>query len=154
MANTKSEQDALHFLRSQRLGVISGVKENGTPHSALIYYVASPTFSIYFFTKTNTKKYETFQKNPIAAFVVGSSDFPQVIQMEGTIRVVPREEQDPSMISELLTTVSSNPMYPAPLVRMDDAEVVLMELKPTWLRWADFAFGRPNNNEIFFEIIK
>ena len=149
----QKREDALAFLKKHSLGSISSAGEDIRPHSAFVYYWADDDFSIYFFTKKNSRKYTAFLKNPEAAFAMAGTDAPHTIQMEGKISIVPREEQIMKVISALTKIVTSSETFFAPLFKAPPGETVLMRLEPRWIRWADFSFGVPGD-EIFYEIEK
>lgn len=49
------------FLAGQQVGVLSTVNEDGSPHGAVIYFALDPGFTLYFLTKTGTRKYANLQ---------------------------------------------------------------------------------------------
>ncbi|MDE1919327.1 MAG: pyridoxamine 5'-phosphate oxidase family protein [Patescibacteria group bacterium] len=151
---TKEERLALSFLHAHRTGVIASVTKDGKPHAATIYYYAADDFSIYFITKVNTKKYQLYKDNSQVAFVASDEQVPQTVQVEGTVEEVPYENQDMKTIANLTEIMAGNSTFTAPLTKLDAAKVVLMKITPTWLRFADFAFGHHESDTVFFEVKK
>ena len=147
----QNDKKALEFLSKHKTGVIASVTTDGVPHAATVYFTAGDDFSIYFLTKTSTKKYKIFTENGVIAFVVSSEEEPQTVQLQGVVKEVAREDQSMRIMERLLHNVTSNPLYTAPLSKLEDAKVVLMKITPHWLRWSDFTLGTSNPDTIFFE---
>src|SRR3989338_5189535 len=84
---------ALQFLKSHTAGVLASVGEGGKPHASVVYYTSDDTFSIFFVTLASSRKYQAIKANPWGAFVVGTLDVPQTLQIEGPI-VELRQNED------------------------------------------------------------
>lgn len=154
MEPADKKQQALSFLHGHRTGVVASVTKDGQPHAATIYYYVADDFSIYFLTKVSTKKYQIHKETRQVAFVVSDDQVPQTVQIEGTIDEVLPEKQDMKILANLTEIITANATYPAPLTKLGESGVVLMKIVPTWLRFADFAFGHHESDTVFFEIKK
>ncbi len=143
---------ALAFLRSHTAGVLASASPEGKPHASAIYYVADNDFNIYFFTLLGGRKFAAMRANPSVAFVVGTLDVPQTLQMEGTV-VEMRNQQDWSAhVADLVKVLTSNSVYYAPITKLDPSETVLMWLQPKWVRWADYASPESGSKKVLTEI--
>lgn len=154
MESTDKKHQALSFLHGHRTGVVASVTKDGKPHAATIYYYVADDFSIYFLTKVSTKKYQIHKETQRVAFVVSDEQIPQTVQIEGTIEEVSPENQDMKILANLTEIITMNATYPAPLTKLGNSGVVLMKIVPTWLRFADFAFGHHESDTVFFEVKK
>ncbi len=144
--------EALAFLKAHKAGVLASVSPEGKPHASAIYYVADDDFNIYFLTLFGSRKFAAMQANPSVAFVVGTLDVPQTLQLEGVV-VEMRNSQDWSAhVADLVKVLTSNSVYYAPITKLDPSEVVLMWIQPKWLRWADYASPESGSKNVLTEI--
>ena len=144
---------ALDFLKSHTAGVLGTVSREGKPHASVVYYTCDDAFSVFFVTLITSRKYAAMKANPNAAFVVGTLDVPQTLQMEGVVTELhANDEMMGKKLPELLQRLSSNSTYFAPITKMDPADIVLMWLQPKWIRWADYATALSGNTNVFAEL--
>src|SRR5665213_1105517 len=76
-ADPQKKEDAIAFLKSHRVGVLSTLAEDGRPRARTIYFASDTDFNIYFLTFSNTRKAEDLSKHPQAAFTVSVEEKPQ-----------------------------------------------------------------------------
>lgn len=143
---------ALQFLKSHTAGVLASVGRDGKPHASVVYYTSDDQFSIYFITLASSRKYEALTANPWAAFVVGTLDMPQTLQIEGPVVELRRNEDMRAKLPELLERLTSNAKYFAPITKMDPASIVVMWMEAKWIRWADYAQPLSGNENVFTEL--
>ncbi len=142
---------ALEFLKSHTAGVIATVAKDYTPHASAVFYVADDQFNVYFLTKVGSRKHAAISAHPQAAFTVGRLDIPQTLQIEGMASEIQSDEEKAQYVPELMKTLMENNPHYIPVAKMDSA-VVLMWLRPTWVRWADFSALGAGNEAVFTEI--
>lgn len=148
----KASAEALAFLRAHKAGVVATISREGHPHASAVYYTCDDTFSIYFLTLASSRKYMAASANPWAAFVVGTQDIPQTLQIEGPISELKGNEETQVRIAELMKVLISNGTYYAPITKLDPADTVLMWIQPKWIRWADYSSPLSGDKNIFTEI--
>ena len=143
---------ALEFLKSHTAGVLATLSREGTPHASVVYYTCDDAFSVFFVTLISSRKYAAMKANPNAAFVVGTLDVPQTLQMEGVVtELTAGDEMMGKKLPELLQRLTSNATYFAPITKLDPADIVVMWLQPKWIRWADYATPEAGNKNVFTE---
>lgn len=154
MAPTPDEarKDALAFLKRHSIGVVATAGPRGTAHASMVYYTAGDDFSVYFLTLLNTRKYRTLTDNPHAAFVVATPEIPQTIQIEGLAMDISLDEEAAARKEELFETLNKNAQFYAPITKLDPATTAVLWLRPTWVRWADYAFGGDSTKQVQVEI--
>lgn len=152
MDNQRSKQDAFAFLQRHKTGVVATVARDGQPHASAVHYVVDDDFNVYFMTLMNSRKYSALQTNPKVAFAVGTQDIPQVIQIEGTATDITTGSDAPMHKEEIMQVLNSNPTFYSPLSRLDAAESAIIWIKPSWVRWADYAFAKTGTEHIYKSI--
>ncbi|HWP61761.1 MAG TPA: pyridoxamine 5'-phosphate oxidase family protein [Candidatus Paceibacterota bacterium] len=143
---------ALEFLRSHTAGVLATVSREGKPHASVVYYTSDEHFSIYFLTLASSRKYQAMQANPWAAFVVGTMDVPQTLQIEGPVVQLHAEDEMGKHLPDLMQRLTSNATYFAPITKMDPADIVVMWLEAKWIRWGNYAISENGNEHVFTEL--
>ncbi len=152
MDETPARSQALEFLKSHSAGVLATASLDGQPHGSAIYYVCDDNFNIYFFTLLNSRKRSAMSTNPKVAFTVGTQDVPQTLQMEGSVTELQQGDDLSAHVSDLVRVLTTNSIYYAPITQLDRSTVILMWIKPNWVRWADYAAFKSGNKNIFTEI--
>ena len=148
----KAKAAALSFLKHNVIGTFATVSPSGQPHASLVYYASNDRFIIYFSTLVSTRKYADIMAHPFAAFTVSTADMPQTLQLEGAVSVVAAEERMEKDLALLIQPLTSNKIYQWPIAKFTPAEVVVMRLEPTWVRWGDFANFEQGTEKLFCEI--
>lgn len=148
----RSRQDALAFLKHNCTGVLATMPGDHQVHASMIYYVADDDFNIYFLTFSNTRKFHALQAHPQVAFTVATPDVPQTLQIEGMAADISFDEEAAAKKTELLEVLKSNPGFYAPITKLDPAELVVIWIRPTWIRWANYAFGEAGTDHVITEI--
>jgi len=148
----RAHADALAFLQRHKTGVLATVSAEGNAHASMVYYTADNNFNIYFLTLINTRKYSSIQAHPQVAFTVSTPDVPQTLQIEGMAMDISLDEEAVQKKDTLFEVLNSNPWFYAPVTKMDPATSVIVWVRPTWVRWADYAFEQDGNQHIFKEI--
>lgn len=150
LENTR--KDALAFLTRHKIGVLATVSAAGNPHASMVHYMADENFNIYILTLINSRKYAALSAHPQVAFTVSTPDVPQTLQIEGVAMDISLDEEASKKKDELFNVLNSNNWFDAPVTKLDPAESVIVWIRPTWIRWADFAFQQSGNTNVFKEI--
>lgn len=146
----RARADALTFLKNHKVGVIATFAGEYQVHATMVYYTADDEFNIYFMTFINTRKFKAIQAHPQVAFTVSTQDVPQTLQIEGMAMDISLDQDAAAKKDELLKVLNSNPWFYPPPAKLDPTESVVVWIRPTWIRWADYAFAPAGN--VFKEI--
>ena len=137
----KVRKEALAFLKTHATGVLATISPSGEPHARTVYFACDDTFSIYFVTHGDTRKWADIKDHSRAAFVVSGEKIPQTVQIEGTVTNLTNTALiDPALV-DLTIVLLSNTIYFAPITRFSPADMVFLKLTPDWVRWGDFSKG-------------
>ncbi len=139
----------LQFLSTQRLSVISTADpETSTPESALIAFVELEDLSLYFQTKSHTRKAENLSKNQHVSFVIGLTLAESTtVQYQGeATRVTDAGEIERA---KQLFRAKDSPAVP----HLDHPDAVLFKVTPTWVRFSDYSQGKPLIEELQFQSV-
>ena len=147
-----ARKDALAFLKQHKTGVLATVTAEGNAHASMVYYEVDDKFNVYFMTLINSRKFKALSEHPQVAFTVSGPNVPQTVQMEGMAMDISLDEEASKKKDELMLVLNSNPWFYAPITKLDPAEVVIVWIKPTWIRWADYAFEQSGSAHVLKEI--
>lgn len=147
-----ARKDALAFLKRHKTGVLATIGGENQVHSSMLYYIADDNFNIYFVTLINSRKFQAISQHPQVAFTVATPDIPQTLQIEGLATDISLDEEAAKKQEELFGVLNSNNWFYAPITKLDPAEHVIVWIRPTWIRWADYAFEASGNKNVFKEI--
>lgn len=147
-----ARKDARAFLNRHKTGVLAAVSPEGNVHASMVYYTADADFNVYFLTLINSRKFEALSAHPQVAFTVATESTPQTLQIEGMAMDISLDEEAAKRKDELFKILNSNPWFYPPVSKLDPAETVVVWIKPTWVRWADYAFEQNGSSHVFKEI--
>ena len=147
-----ARKDALSFLRRHKTGVLATNAHEYQVHASMVYYTADNDFNIYFLTLVNTRKFKALGAHPQVAFTVSNPDVPQTLQIEGVAMDISLEEEVAKKKDELFEVLNSNQWFAGPVTKLDPALSAIIWIRPTWIRWADYAFAESGNEYVFKEI--
>jgi general stress protein 26 len=148
----RARKDALAFLKRHKTGVIATTPGENSVQASMIYYVADEKFNVYFLTQTNSRKFKALEAHPQVAFTVSTMETPQTLQIEGMAVDLSLDVEAAEKKDELFAVLNSNPWFYTPIAKLDPAESALVWIRPTWIRWADFAFADTGSAHVFTEI--
>lgn len=147
-----ARKDALSFLRHHRVGVLATVSGRGEAHASMVHYVADDEFNVYILTLINSRKFKAIEEHPQVAFTIAVPDVPQTLQIEGKAMDISLDEEAKAKKVELFEALNSNPWFYGPISKLDPAETVVVWIRPTWVRWADYAFAPMGTENVLKEI--
>lgn len=148
-----ARRDALSFLKNHKVGVLASVSAEGKPQASTVFYVTDDNFNIYILTLVNTRKYKAIDAHPEVAFTVYTPQVPQTLQLEGMATDLMNDPEAPKKKDELFAALNSNPWFYAPITKLDPAESAIIWIRPTWVRWADYAFAPQGSDQVFKQIL-
>lgn len=144
--------DALAFLKRNRTGVLGTAGHENFPHVSAVHYWADDDFSIYFLTLPSSRKYKALAAHPQVAFTVLREDVPQTVQIEGMAQDITMGLEMKEKKEKILESLRANPFFFPPISKLDPEEPAIIWIKPTWIRWADYAFAQYGTDRVFKEI--
>ncbi len=130
-------EEALTFLRSQRVGVLAVRMPDGAPHAATIHFVYSPALDKFIVrTSPESRKVESVkQGETTGSFVIGSSEAEmKTLQMDGVVKLEDSEEIQDAYLGGLTDKSKESPD-------------VYLTFTPTWWRYTDWTL--PEGKRIF-----
>lgn len=119
----------LSLLRSQDLGVIATINEDGSPEAAVVGIAEREDLSIVFGTASSTRKYQNISRDGRVALVIGWDD--ATVQYEGRAEELFGEERDKAAQEHLLKLPGSEKFSKL-------ASQAYFKVTPTWIRYTDF----------------
>ena len=146
-----ARKDALAFLTRHKTGVLA-TAEGDALHASTVYYTADHDFNIFILTHSNSRKFKALQEHPKVAFTVSTPDVPQTLQIEGIAMDITLDEEAAKKKDELVGVLNSNNWFYGPITKLDPAERVIVWIRPTWIRWADYAFEESGSEHVLTEI--
>lgn len=123
------QQEALDFLKTQRVGVLAIKMPDGTPHGATLHFAnREDPLTFIFLTTPTYRKVEPLRKGESAAsFVVGTSEeVMKTLQMDGIARLDDTEELRNVYFTKFPDKLGKHP------------EDVFFTFTPTWWRYTDW----------------
>ena len=126
-----NRRDLHAFIVQHRLGVVSSIGPDGAPQSALVGIAASTDIEIVFDTTTSTRKYANLVARPRCSVVVGWTG-EQTVQLEGVA-----EELVGSELERLRAVYFE--AWPDGPSRLKWPGITHFVIRPTWIRYSDFA---------------
>ncbi|MDP2665745.1 MAG: hypothetical protein Q8P23_03905 [bacterium] len=130
------EQRVLDFLDTNRVGVLSVLLKDGSPHGATLHFSHqnNPT-KFFFLTDRKYKKCDALLGgNPVrASFVLGFSEAEmKTLQLDGSVRVVSDVEELATLKDIHFKKITTAKEYE------NDPDSVFLEFIPTWWQYSDY----------------
>ncbi|MBL8179270.1 MAG: pyridoxamine 5'-phosphate oxidase family protein [Bryobacterales bacterium] len=135
--------DLLALLRRERYAVASTVNAEGKPQSALVGIAVTDGFDLIFDTLAGTRKAANLRRDPRIAFVIGptANNASCTVQYEGVAEELTGEDRDAML-----------PLYyevfPDGRPRRNWPGLIYFRVKPTWIRYSNYAFDPPEIVEL------
>ncbi len=130
-----TQSDLYQFMSRHKLGVLGSIGNAGTPQSALVGVAVTPNLELVFDTVKHTRKYPNLKARPACSFVIGW-DAEQTVQYEGQAE----ELQPPDLARYQEIYFKAWPDGPS---RLSWPGIVYFLVRPTWIRYSDFAQDPP-----------
>lgn len=152
MERRPARTGALAFLKRNRTGIIATAGHDNHPHASAVHYIADDDFNIYFLTLPSSRKYKALSAHPQVAFTIVREDVPQTIQIEGMAKDISLDAEAVEKRKQVMTALEANPFFFPPISKLDPEITAVIWLRPTWIRWADYAFAQYGTDRVFKEI--
>jgi general stress protein 26 len=142
LCNTMNDiikREVFNFLNDNNLGYLATISNENEPHCAAVYYIIEPEFSIYFISKSVSKKVKNILNNPKTAFTVAEKDdIPKTAQMQGTTVQI---EANTEIIHKLsVSSLKNNDFFP-PSIKLPGSGLSLMKFTPHKIQWVSGNFS-------------
>ena len=132
--------ELVRFLRKYKLAVQASVAPGGAPQAAVVGFAVSDELEVVFDTTEDTRKYRNLRADPRIALVIGWDD-EITAQIDGLADFPTGEELD--RVRECYFVV-----YPDGRERLAWPGITHVRVRPTWIRYSDFASYSPHVVEV------
>jgi Pyridoxamine 5'-phosphate oxidase len=134
----KTKAELLAFLRRYRVAVEASVSSSVAPQAAIVGIAVGEDFEVVFDTVETTRKAQNLRQNPRIALVLGGwgAGEEQTVQYEGVADEPSGAELE--RVRELYFSA-----YPDGRERLSWPGLIHVRVRPSWLRYSDFAQSPP-----------
>lgn len=131
-------EELLRFLRGHRMAVEASVSAEGGPQAAVVGIVVTDAFEILFDTLDATRKISNLRRHPRIAFVIGgiADGEERTAQVEGIA-----DEPRGAELERLKALYFAR--FPDGREREKWPGITYVRVRPTWIRYSDFAQDPP-----------
>jgi general stress protein 26 len=102
MEKSETRQKIYNFLSESPVCVLSTVNDDGTPYSTTIYIYPADDLSVYFLSKSETKKIENIKKNDAVMLVSYDAKSQTNIQVSGKATEVKDESSSKEIFAKII----------------------------------------------------
>jgi len=133
-----TNNDLLEFLRSHALAVQASISPAGTPQAAVIGFVVTDDFEIFFDSVTTDRKVRNLRQNPAIVLVIGglTNGDERTAQFEGIA-----DEPVDTELERLKAFYFSR--FPTGRERQQWPGIVYIRARPRWIRYSDYNQNPP-----------
>ncbi len=130
--------ELLRFMRTEKYAVQASVSPSGAPQAAVVGIVVTDAFEVFFDTLGTSRKAQHLRQNPAIALVIGSTagDAAQTVQYEGLA-----DEPSGPELERLMTFYCAR--FPDGQERQQWPDITFVRVRPTWIRYSNFAADPP-----------
>lgn len=140
--NTVTKKEVLAFLKAPRIGVLSTVNKDGTPHAAALYVVSDSDFNLTFVTPERTAKFANIVEQPQVVYTLTDEESKETLSVYGEARKQP-DDQLPQALEQLAAklAVGERHVESLPLLRFKGQKKVVVTIKATSILFRRFTNG-------------
>ena len=140
-----TQMDILEFVRGHSLGVQASVSPSLTPQAAVVGFIVTEDFELFFDTVESTRKVANLRQNSTIAFVIGglADGDERTVQYEG----VADEPKGPEL-EQLKERYFRR--FPHGRARQHWPGILYLRVRPRWLRFSNFNTTPPDIVECRF----
>jgi uncharacterized protein YhbP (UPF0306 family) len=126
--------ELLAFMRDHSLAVQASVSPSSAPQAAVVGFVVSDSFEVFFDSVDSTRKVTNLRRNPRVALVIGgpTEGNERTVQYEGVV-----DEPGGDDLERLKRLYFSR--FPNGPSRQSWPGLVYLRARPTWIRYSDFS---------------
>jgi general stress protein 26 len=135
----------LEFMRSHSVAAEASVSPSGRPQAAVVGFVVTDDFEVFFDTVDSTRKAANLRQNPSISFVIGGFGVgdERTVQFQGIVDSPGGAELE--RLKELYFD-----RFPDGRDRVNWPGLVYLRARPTWIRFSDFSRAPPEIVEFDF----
>lgn len=141
------------YINDNPIAVLSTIGKDGAPRGAAIYvYADQEKHRVYFLTKSQTQKYIDIQSNESVSLTIVNPRENSTVQATGKAFTVHDSQALDAVTKQM---VRANPLaseWIPPVSKLEAGHYVVVEVKLTHARLAEFAGMELNREEIFTEV--
>lgn len=153
MSLSEKYSKIIAYIYENPIATLSTVSEDGTPHGAAVYVCPdNEKHVVYFLTKNETEKYTNIQKNDAVSLTIVNPGENSTLQATGKAFTV-HDSQALDAVTRRM--VRANPLatqWLPPVSRLEAGQYVVVGVKLTRARLAEFNGMELNREEIFTEV--
>lgn len=140
-----TREDVLAFVRGYSLAVEASVSASLAPQAAVVGFVATDAFELFFDTVASTRKVANLRANARIAFVIGGflSGDERTVQYEGVVDEPSGPDLD-RLKAEYFRTFPDGPQ------RQQWPGITYFRVRPHWIRYSDYSASPPEIVEFDF----
>lgn len=155
-----SKEDAYHFLNKIPLGVFGTVSNENEPNLSTLFYVVDKDLNFYFITRSHTKKVQNIERGSKVFIVVSDRRSLTTVHAQGTAVQLSGIDKI-KVIFKMFTDVYRNQdiiekgnlfNWAPPISNIEKGDIVICEVKPDWIRYADYKNISPLDENAFQEV--
>jgi len=141
------------YINDNPIATLGTIGEDGAPRGAAVYvYADQEKHVVYFLTKNETQKYIDIQANPRVSLTIVNPKQNSTVQAAGKAFTVHDSQALDAVTKQM---VRANPLaseWIPPVSRLEAGQYVVVGVKLTHARLAEFAGMELNREEIFTEV--
>lgn len=131
---TLTKEDVHHFIRQNKLAVLSTVDDQGFPHAAPIYYITDEQYNFYFMTATQTSKHSNILSHSHVSLTIVNMEENTTLQVKGEAAECPTKITDVlQMLAEKLNQADTFPDT-IPFMSFKNHEKMAIQIVPTEIK--------------------
>lgn len=132
--------EAITFLQSQEIAVLSSADKAGVVYGAVVYYVTDEQHRIYSLTKADTTKARNIIAHNRVALTIFDAVNDQTLQLQGTAKIETDEKIKRHIFDQIMKPHKYSRGYKLPPVAWIDAGMfVIVTVTPTSGNYSDFS---------------
>jgi general stress protein 26 len=145
MTSRASKATVLEFVRGHSVAAMASVSPAGVPQTAVVGFVATDAFELFFDTVESTRKAANLRRNPSIAFTIGGfgPGDERTVQFQGIADSPSGAELE--RLKELYFR-----RFPDGRDRLSWPGLIYLRARPTWVRYSDFGRAPPEIVELDF----
>jgi uncharacterized protein YhbP (UPF0306 family) len=138
--------ELLHFMRGHSLAIEASVSQSKVPQAAVVGFIVTDDFEVFFDTIDTTRKALNLRQNPNIAFVVGglTKGDERTVQYEGVADEPAGAELE--RLKELYFV-----RFPDGPDRLRWPGLIYIRVRPRWMRFSNFNQAPPEIVEFTFD---
>ncbi|HEX8762425.1 MAG TPA: pyridoxamine 5'-phosphate oxidase family protein [Candidatus Saccharimonadales bacterium] len=140
------------YIYDNPIATFSTVGEDGTPHGAVVYVCPdAEKHVVYFLTKNETKKYKDMQHNDNVSLTIVNPKQNSTLQATGRAFTVHDSQALDAVTKRMVRANPFASQWLPPVSKLEAGQYVVVGIRLTHARLAEFAGMELNREEIFTE---